>query len=349
MSNNSENREVSIKLTGVKKMYKLGQIGGGTLQAVHTELGIDAVEQREDAGAEGDRHADAENVLHDLERGVHLFGVAGDAGGAHQAGRIGRGEAVIVAALVEDHVQKRHGRADGDAEDRAGRAHGQRHRVAAVGAHDKHRDDEPGDDLEEDLQHLIHRGGEHVAVALTVAAVGRDHAHQQDRRGHRAHAGARIRVFQIDGGEPVGEEEQDRREEQPQGRKAHQRDAEGLFLLPDAAVGVGLRHKARERHGQARCGQGEEDVIDAVGAHEHGIALVPEDIPERDLVEEAEQLHDDHAHGENGGAVQVVLALVFCHDFPPGNGLQTLIIYAKRGKSKQNAKSASFLAGRGKL
>lgn len=33
MSNNSENREVSIKLTGVKKMYKLGQIGGGTLQA----------------------------------------------------------------------------------------------------------------------------------------------------------------------------------------------------------------------------------------------------------------------------------------------------------------------------
>ena len=40
---------------------------------------------------------------------------------------------------------------------------------------------------------------------------------------------------------------------------------------------------------------------------------------------------------------------VFCHDFPPGNGLQTFIIYAKRGKSKQNAKGASFLAGRGKL
>ena len=27
-----ENREVAIRLTGVKKMYKLGQIGGGTLQ-----------------------------------------------------------------------------------------------------------------------------------------------------------------------------------------------------------------------------------------------------------------------------------------------------------------------------
>ena len=28
----NENREVAIRLSGVKKMYKLGQIGGGTLQ-----------------------------------------------------------------------------------------------------------------------------------------------------------------------------------------------------------------------------------------------------------------------------------------------------------------------------
>ena len=33
MDNANENREVSIKLTGVKKMYRLGQIGRGTLQA----------------------------------------------------------------------------------------------------------------------------------------------------------------------------------------------------------------------------------------------------------------------------------------------------------------------------
>ena len=32
MSNQQENREVAIQLSGVKKMYKLGQIGGGTLQ-----------------------------------------------------------------------------------------------------------------------------------------------------------------------------------------------------------------------------------------------------------------------------------------------------------------------------
>ena len=33
MSNELNNREVAIQLSGVKKMYKLGQIGGGTLQA----------------------------------------------------------------------------------------------------------------------------------------------------------------------------------------------------------------------------------------------------------------------------------------------------------------------------
>jgi lipopolysaccharide transport system ATP-binding protein len=32
MENKTENREVAIQLSGVKKMYKLGQIGGGTLQ-----------------------------------------------------------------------------------------------------------------------------------------------------------------------------------------------------------------------------------------------------------------------------------------------------------------------------
>ena len=33
MDNNTNNKEVAVKLCGVKKMYKLGQIGGGTLQA----------------------------------------------------------------------------------------------------------------------------------------------------------------------------------------------------------------------------------------------------------------------------------------------------------------------------
>lgn len=33
MTSKNDNREIAVRLTGVKKMYKLGQIGGGTLQA----------------------------------------------------------------------------------------------------------------------------------------------------------------------------------------------------------------------------------------------------------------------------------------------------------------------------
>ena len=33
MAETAENRPVAIQVSGVKKMYKLGQIGGGTLQA----------------------------------------------------------------------------------------------------------------------------------------------------------------------------------------------------------------------------------------------------------------------------------------------------------------------------
>ena len=33
MENKTENRPVAIRISGVKKMYRLGQIGGGTLTA----------------------------------------------------------------------------------------------------------------------------------------------------------------------------------------------------------------------------------------------------------------------------------------------------------------------------
>ena len=33
MADKNENREIALQLSGVKKMYKLGTIGGGTLQA----------------------------------------------------------------------------------------------------------------------------------------------------------------------------------------------------------------------------------------------------------------------------------------------------------------------------
>ena len=94
------------------------------------------------------------------------------------------------------------------------------------------------------------------------------------------------------------------------------------------------RHEARERHRQTGRGEREEHVIDVVRAREHRIALVAEEVPERDLIDEAQNLHDDDAHGQDRGAVQIVLALMFRHAFPPRKELQIIIIYAKQRKSK---------------
>ena len=230
-------------------------------------------------------------------------------------------------ALVEHHVEQGHRRAHADAKDGAGRAHGQRVRPAGPGPQHQNGDHETCHHLEEDLQHLVHRGGEHVAVALAVAPVGGDHAHQQNGRGHGQHAGRGVRVFQIHGGKPAGEEEHDGGKEQAKHREGRQRHPEELLLLPGAAVGVRLRHQAGQGHGETRGGQGEEDEIDAVGPHEHGVALVTQDIAQGDLVEEAQDLHNDDAGSEDRRAVEIVLALllsvllrhmfchVFCHSF----------------------------------
>ena len=225
------------------------------------------------------------------------------------SGGIGLGEPVVVAALVKHHVQQRHDRADGHAEYRACR----RGRAAKPLLHCNRGEDESGDDLEQHLQHLVYGCRDHVAVALTIAAVGRDEAHEQDRRSHGADAGRGVGVFKVGRGEPVGQQEQYQREHKADDGKRPARNAEGLFLLTGAAVCVRLRDKARQRHRQTGGRQREKDVVYIVGAEEHGISLVAENIAERDLIDEAQQLHDDDADSEDGGAMHIVLSFYPVH------------------------------------
>ena len=112
----------------------------------------------------------------------------------------------------------------------------------------------------------------------------------------------------------MGEAEHDKCEDKADHRESDQRHAEGLLLLLCPAVCVRLGNQPRQSYRQARGRQREEDVIDAVGAHEHGVTLVPEDIAQGDLVEEAEDLHDDHADRQDRRTVHVVLTFGFSHE-----------------------------------
>ena len=70
---------------------------------------------------------------------------------------------------------------------------------------------------------------------------------------------------------------------------------------------VRLRDEPRERDGQPRRGQREEDAVDIVGHEEVRVALVAEDVAEGYLVDGAEYLHNHDAEGEYRRAVEVIL------------------------------------------
>ena len=214
-----------------------------------------------------------------------------------------------MAALIHDHVRERHDRADRNAQDRAGRADGQR----LVRSQQRRGQDQSRDDLEEHLEHLVDRGGDHIAVALAIAAIGRDEANEQDCGGHGTDRQRGVRIFQIVGGKPVRKREEDEGKQHADHRKGAERDPEGLFLLADSAVGVSLRHQARERNGKTRRRKREKDVVDAVRAHKHRVALVAENVAEGNLVYGAEHLHDDHADSEDRRTVHIVLLSASCH------------------------------------
>ena len=186
----------------------IGEARGG-LETVHAELGVDGVEDGHDACAESDGDADGENVLYDLPRRVDDPIIVRRVVRVVDTGSVGRGQLGVMAALVYYHIQQGNDRADGDAEYRTGGANG----LAEAGLEQARGEDQAGDDLEEHFEHFIHRRGDHVAVALTVAAVGGDKAHQQYRRCHGLYAQRRVGVFKVLRGEPFREQEQYQRED----------------------------------------------------------------------------------------------------------------------------------------
>ena len=198
---------------------------GGGLETVHAELGVNAVEYRHDARTQRDGHAYGEYIVDYLARGVHKLVVLRRVVHIDDTCGIRRGENVIVAALVDHHVRQRHDRADGYAQHRARRAD----RASKPGPHRGIRDDKPGDDLEQHLQHLVHGRRDHVAVALAVSAVGGHHAHQQYRRAHRLYAQRGVWIFKVHRRQPVREEEHDEREHKPDHEERRARATRNVF------------------------------------------------------------------------------------------------------------------------
>ena len=279
---------------GIGAIERVGQVVAepGVQQADVDEIRVQQGDHAHDGRAEGDGHTD-------------FYKLGEGAPGALRHVRGVRQGAVWPA--LDGHVDERGQRAGGDAEDGAGGGHG--HALARVQQPLGQR--KADDDLYQHLQHLPHGGGAHVCVALDVAAVGAGDAHQQHRRGQGEHALRAFRRVYEDDGHLRGEEQHQRGEQRAQHGQRDIGHAEGAAHLVVAPERAGSGDHARERHGQSRGGDGEQDVIYAVGGVEIAVAGVAEYVAERYLIDGAEYLHDDDARGEDGRAVEIVLLFGF--------------------------------------
>ncbi len=261
----------------------------GCLQAVEHELRVDEVDQTQHARAERDRDADAQQRQHDFARPVRHV-------------RIGDDLLRVVPPLVDDHIDQRDEAAGRHAEDRAAGGHGQ----TLAEPREIPREHQAHHGFHQHVDHLRDGRGLHVALPLGKALVRRRQTHEEHCRADRPDALRGLHIVHHVG-ELGGEEVHDQAAQQPQNGEHAERRVEGAAHLHGPAQRVCLADHTAERHGQTRGGQREKHVIDIVGHHEVRVTLVAEDVPERDLVDRAEDLRDDHAHSEDGGAVQVVL------------------------------------------
>ena len=137
---------------------------GGVLQPAHAQPGVNQVDERKHAGAQGDGYTYA-------QQGAEHFAAALRRVGAALAGG-------VAAALVDKHVGQRDQAAHRDAEDGSG---GSRRQTVSGGG------EVPGEgqaryDLGQHFEHLADSGRGHVLMPLAVAAVGAGQADQQHGR-----------------------------------------------------------------------------------------------------------------------------------------------------------------------
>ena len=178
------------------------------------------------------------------------------------------------------------------------------HAALAGQLHDEPRQRQTHDQTGDRLKDLTDRGGGHVALPLEEAAVGGDHADQQHARRKRRNG--------CPGVFAVGDKHRKGPAKHQHHEASHDADGEehidgGLENAADLRLiseRLRLGDHAAHRHGQTRCGDHEQHVVDVVGAVEVAEARRADDVVERGLEQEAHQLDEDRAERQDRRALQ---------------------------------------------
>ena len=207
--------------------------------------------------------------------------------------------------------QKQHGqhRAHGDAADGAGGAQFQT--KAGVYQIPGQRQADP--QLAQRLQHLGDSGGRHIPLPLGVAPHTGQQAHAEHRRGQGPDSLRRHGIF-LEGCQLGGAEGHQRGSQHPQQEKHPDRGPENPPLLILPPLGVGLTGELGDGNGQARRGEGQQEVVDLVGGVEVRLAYAAQDVVEGQLVDGADQLDDQCRRRQDSGAAQKGLLFLIRHE-----------------------------------
>ena len=178
--------------------------------------------------------------------------------------------------------------------------------------------DEPGQGqadayLAQGLQHLTDGGGLHVALALGVAPHTGQQAHTEHRRGQRPDSLGGHGVF-LKGRQLLRAEEHQQGTRQAQNEEQPHGGAEDLPLLILPALGMCLAGELGDGQRQARRGEDHQEVVDQIGSVKVGLAHAAQNVVQRELVDRANELDDDHRRRQNGGAAQKGLLFLFRHE-----------------------------------
>ena len=137
-------------------------VGGDQIhQTVHIQAGFDDGQQLQTRRADGDGHGNGQDGPGDLPGGAGIF--------------LGPGQLAVGTAELTQHVHQRQGGADGNADDGAAGCHGN----ASGGTDDQKCQGKAHYQFADGLDHLGDGGGDHITLAVEVAAVS---GHQTDEK-----------------------------------------------------------------------------------------------------------------------------------------------------------------------
>ena len=173
--------------------------------------------------------------------------------------------------------------------------------------------------LEERLDKLADRRRHHVLPSLGEAPVGAHDGYADDRYAQRLDGPIGHGVVH-DPGQLLGKQQHGRSPGNAQGHKQRHCGVEAAPHLGPAACGVGLADELAERQGQAGRGQGEQEGVDIIRAHEVGNALVPQDVVERYFIECAADLDEHRGYGHHCDTAHKGLLVFSGHGFPSFTG-----------------------------